>query len=138
MLFNIDDLCPTNAPRRCIECKGPYHIRKRCPKVLALANEKEKLKRLAQNEQQNLFNNQYNFYRNNPQLAFYPQYYGYQYSFPPQRIWTQPYSNQGPAFSYHPSNNNNNNNSFYRKKQCYACGSLNHIIAQCPSNTYQR
>ncbi len=79
---------------------------------------------------------------------------GYPYPFqivPHQRIWTQPYSNEGPIFSYHsneqqqPQQINNSNRSFYsnnqRRKQCYGCGSPNHLRAQCPqfqANTDQR
>lgn len=104
-MFNINDLCPNNAPRRCIECKGPYHIRKRCPKLISLANEKEKAKRVTVPNQQITNNNQYEIYRNNPQYPFYQQYYyppqpnfyHHPLQMPPhQRIWTQPYSNDRP------------------------------------------
>jgi hypothetical protein len=152
MLFNVDDLCPTNAPRRCVECKGPYHIRKRCPKLISLSNEKEKLKRLTIPSEQILINNQYEFYRNNSQFCLYPEYnyprnvYSYPFQIiPHQRVWTQPYSNEGsiiyPNISYYQNDQqqtNNSNRSFYsqnqRRKQCYRCGSPNHLIFQCPQN----
>ncbi|CAF1267106.1 unnamed protein product [Adineta steineri] len=114
-LFNINDPYSTNAPKRCPECKGPYHIRKRCPKLITLADEKERLKRMAISEQQQqqqqqyvLMNNHYPIYfnnspNNNSQFSVNSQYYypihGYQYPFqviPQQRIWTQPYSNERP------------------------------------------
>ena len=44
-MFNIYELCPLNAPKQCEWCKGPYHIRKRCPKLASLVNENEKKKR---------------------------------------------------------------------------------------------
>ena len=143
-----------------MECKGPYHIRKRCPKLIALADEKEKSRRMTIPEQQVLMNNQYQFYPNNPQYSFQPPYYyyhhhpnnGYAYPFPMvshQRVWTQPYSNEQPIiypnFPYHETQMTNSNRSFYsnnqRRKQCYGCGSPNHLRAQCPqfqANPIQR
>ncbi|CAF3156096.1 unnamed protein product [Rotaria socialis] len=128
ILFNINDLCLTNAPRRCAECKEPYHIRKRCPKLISLISEKEKLKRVIipeqqqqkqqqHHQQQTLINHQYDLYsissdnNNNNRFQTYPQYYysanGYQYPIQVasnQRVWTQPYSNHRPIihsnFSY--------------------------------------
>ncbi|CAF0768557.1 unnamed protein product [Rotaria sordida] len=168
ILFNINDLCPTNAPKRCPECKELYHIRKRCPKLISLANEKEKLKRVnipeQQQQQQILINNQYESYpnisTNNSQYSLYPQYYystnGYQYPYqaiPHQRIWTQPYSNERPIiypnFSYQlnqqqQQQTNNSKRLFYsnnQRRKCFICGSPNHIKAQCSqfqTNTLQR
>ncbi|CAF0817585.1 unnamed protein product [Rotaria sordida] len=166
ILFNINDLCPTNAPKRCPECKELYHIRKRCPKLISLANEKEKLKRvnIPEQQQQILINNQYESYpnisTNNSQYSLYPQYYystnGYQYPYqaiPHQRIWTQPYSNERPIiypnFSYQlnqqqQQQTNNSKRLFYsnnQRRKCFICGSPNHIKAQCSqfqTNTLQR
>lgn len=160
----MEDLCPGNAPRRCAECKGPYHIRKRCPKVISLANEKEKLKRTTIPEQQqpppSMIPNHHQFYPN-PSHYYYPppsSHINHGYSYPyemisqqQQRIWAQPYSNDGsrmyPMVNYYPYDQqmNNSNRSFYsnnqRTKQCYGCGSINHLRAQCPQfppNTLQR
>ncbi len=65
---------------------------------------------------------------------------------PHQRIWIQPYSNEGPLiyqnYPYHSIDQqqqqqlNNSNRSFYsqnqRRKYCYGCGSPHHLRAQCP------
>ncbi|CAF1111531.1 unnamed protein product [Adineta ricciae] len=156
-LFNVADLCPSNAPKRCPECKGPYHIRKRCPKLITLANEKERLKRvnLPQQQHQMLINNSYPLYSNIPpnanysQYSFNPQHYyptnGYAYPYPtlpPQRIWTQPYSNDQPmiypAFAYHTNTyqqSTNFNRSYHpnnSRRFCFICGDPSHIRAQCP------
>lgn len=165
-LFNIDDLCPGNAPKRCPECKGPYHIRKRCPKLISAATEKEKLNRtnVSQQPPPSVIANhqqQQHVYAVPPQYSYYyyhPSAYpnnGYSYPFemlPQQRVWTQPYSNDGsriyPMVNYyspheqsvnHSNRTNYSNNS--RRKQCYGCGSTDHLRAQCPllqRNTLQR
>ncbi|UJR23877.1 hypothetical protein I4U23_026849 [Adineta vaga] len=166
-LFNVDDLCPTNAPKRCSECKGPYHIRKRCPKLITLANEKERLKRannLQQQQQQVSMNTPYSIFPNispnNSQYSFNSQYYyqtnGYTYPYPivsQQRTWIQPYSNEQPiiypAMPYHSigqqQQQSNNSNRFYysnnQRRICFICKSPNHLKAQCPqiqSHTVQR
>ncbi|CAF3442632.1 unnamed protein product [Rotaria sp. Silwood1] len=161
ILFNINDLCPTNAPKRCAECNELYHIRKRCPKLISLANEKEKLKRVSITEQphhqqqQILINNQYESYSNistnNSQYSLCQQYYyptnGYQYPYqivPHQRIWTQPYSNERPIiysnFSYQlnqqqqqqqTNHSNRLSHSNNQRRKCFQCGSPNHLKAQC-------
>ncbi|CAF3417767.1 unnamed protein product [Rotaria sp. Silwood1] len=161
ILFNINDLCPTNAPKRCAECNELYHIRKRCPKLISLANEKEKLKRVSiieqphhqqQQQQQILINNQYESYSNistnNSQYSLCQQYYyptnGYQYPYqivPHQRIWTQPYSNERPIiysnFSYQlnqqqqTNHSNRLSHSNNQRRKCFQCGSPNHLKAQC-------
>ncbi|CAF2443390.1 unnamed protein product [Rotaria sp. Silwood2] len=161
----MNDLCPTNAPKRCAECKELYHIRKRCPKLISLTNEKERLKRVIvpeQQQQQILINNQYESYSNistnNSQYSLYSQYYylpnEYQYPYQigsHQRIWTQPYSNERPLiYSNFPyqlnqqQQTNNSNRLFYsnnQRRKCFICGSPNHLKAQCsqfPTNTLQR
>ncbi|CAF3799565.1 unnamed protein product, partial [Rotaria magnacalcarata] len=150
ILFNINDLCPTNAPRRCAECKEPYHIRKRCPKLISLISEKEKLKRVIipeqqqqkqHHQQQTLINHQYDSYsissnNNNSRFQTYPQYYystnEYQYPFQVasnQRVWTQPYSNERPIIhsnfsyqsNYQQQSANNSNRPFYSNNQRRKC-----------------
>lgn len=154
-MFNIDDLCPTNAPKRCADCKESYHIRKHCQKSLTLLNEKDKLKAIPLVGQHQLLTSrpyeQYpNTSTNNNPFPFYSQYYypinGYQYSMPvmsQQRIWTQPYSNESPVvythLPYHLNQQqqpiNNSNRYFYsnnQRRKCFLCGSPNHLKANCP------
>lgn len=87
---------------------------------------------------------------NHHQFYPIPSHYYYHHSyvhhgyemFAHQRLWNQPYSNDGSRMY---SMVNNSNRSFYsnnqRKKQCYGCGSIHHLRAQCPqfqANTLQR
>jgi hypothetical protein len=148
ILFNIDDLCPTNAPKRCEWCKGPYHIRKRCPKLASLANEQEKRKQM-NNEQQGYMEDHSSYYPNTfRENSYYPpqmynaQHYNEYYPASEQQVLR--YANGGGRRVFNNSHNqpmeqqrnyshrsyrpNNNNNI----KACFKCGSTDHIRAQCP------
>ncbi|CAF4500350.1 unnamed protein product, partial [Rotaria sp. Silwood2] len=143
-LFNIDDLCPTNAPKRCEWCKGPYHIRKRCPKLAALANENEKKKRTTNyNEQQSYMNNHSTYLSNNVQdnIRYYNNTrngYNQPKSAPPnQRPFQYAVNEKSREFhnSFEQSTNNSRRSYPYNhyRKECYICKSTEHLKAECPS-----
>jgi len=130
-LFNIDDLCPTNAPKRCEWCKGPYHIRKRCPKLATLANENEKKKRIMNNFEQQRYMDK-NSYRhsnnNNINGRNYPK------SAPPNQHPFR-YANEDRSREYYNSNEqqrNNNSHRSYNRRGCFECGQFDHMKANCP------
>lgn len=152
----MDDLCPSSTPRRCVDCKGPYHPRKRCPKTIEQANEKERLKRMVAAEQRRQHPAQPPIYpqfpSNNLQFAANPQFYypvnAYQqpYAVMPQpRIWTHPYSTGPPpmvypSFSFYAPQRPMMHNAYrsqppnHARKRCYRCGSFDHLIGHCPQN----
>ncbi|UJR24938.1 hypothetical protein I4U23_006302 [Adineta vaga] len=136
-LFNIDELCPTNAPKRCEWCKGPYHIRKRCPKLALLAHEKEKKKRSMNhpNQQQQ----QITFVGNNSNSSsnmYHTNGYHHPQSAP---VNQQPfrYAHPGPYANEYPRTNNSyrsqQQQQNYKNQGCFHCGHLDHYKADCPS-----
>ncbi|CAF1174331.1 unnamed protein product [Adineta steineri] len=156
-LFNIDELCPTNAPKRCEWCKGPYHIRKRCPKLAALANENEKKRRTVNHTEQqsttfvsnNYRDNSY-YYSNKHQNQYSNNSNGYNYpksASVNQRSFRYDqkdssnstyYSNEYRSNNSHRSYQQNSNNN----RACFNCGNFDHIKVHCPllsnNNSIQR
>ncbi|CAF1021216.1 unnamed protein product [Adineta ricciae] len=145
-LFNIDELCPTNAPKRCEWCKGPYHIRKRCPTLASLAHEKERKKRLDNHSEQqktpfigNNFNSSPN--TNYRQLSNYTN--GHQRNNQPKSAPT----NQRPFRYPHPPELPNeyprmNNTPRWQQPQnyktamtCFKCGEIGHMRKECPQQS---
>ncbi|CAF0961898.1 unnamed protein product [Rotaria magnacalcarata] len=142
-LFNIDELCPTNAPKRCEWCKGPYHIRKRCPKLAALSNDYEKKKRLFNSsEHQYYTNNSLPFSSNNSREKSYynNSYNGYNHSKSAssnQRSLRYVANEKSSEFNNasHLSIKQTTNTAYqnnYPRKGCFNCGSFDHLKAQCP------
>ncbi len=153
-MFNIDDLCPTNAPKRCEWCNGPYHIRKRCPKLATLANEKEKMKQAEQQQSRAKMAGPGVPYMNGVHHPFpsqYPPQYFRQYSHPPvmsghyqypimaePRQWMHPYANGAPlvftnSTTYFPVEQQMAPPPRYNHtRACYSCGSSDHLKAHCP------
>ena len=147
----MDKLCPLNAPKRCEWCGGPYHIRKRCPKLASLANENERRKQAQFYEQQQQHMHNYNsfhpypFRGNAPMVdpRGYPLVNAYDNGmFDPahQRPMRRPYqygNTRGFYHPHHPSmeqqamNAHPANNS---PRACFLCGSPEHIKAHCPQN----
>jgi hypothetical protein len=140
MLFNIYDLCPTNAPKLCEWCHGPYHIRKRCPKLAALSNERQKKKR-GINQQWDMngyYTSTSNYYQDNSNW-YSNKNHGYNYpkSAPPNqqqqlRYTTQDGSREFHNTNYYPNENNSQHRNQIRK--CFNCGSPDHIKAKCPES----
>ena len=142
-LFNIDELCPTNAPKRCEWCKGPYHIRKRCPKLAALSNDYEKKRRVFNNsEQQSYMNNYLPFSSNNfREKSYYNDnqnaYNHSKFASSNQRSH-QYVANEKSREFYNASHQsveqttNFNYQNNYPRKECFSCGSFDHLRAQCP------
>jgi hypothetical protein len=153
-LFNVDDLCPTNAPKRCEWCKGPYHIRKRCPKLATLAHENDKKIRTTNNHNQQVYtDNRSQFPTNNFQEDYY--YYSNthgQYNHPNEHNYPQSAPPNHRPFRYgkdfYNSSEHQGNNSHrlyqqnYSKKGCFYCRDPGHIKAHCPAlqknNSIQR
>ncbi|CAF3421570.1 unnamed protein product [Rotaria sp. Silwood1] len=150
-LFNIDDLCPTNAPKRCEWCRGPYHIRKRCPKLASLANENEKKKRTTNYITQQHYMNNHSTYLSNKSRDYVQSNNngnGYQQpkSAPPNQRPFQ-YTTNEKRRDFHnsleePTNNSHRSHQHNQfRKECYICNSTDHLKAQCPlqqKNTVQR
>ncbi|CAF1121495.1 unnamed protein product [Rotaria sp. Silwood1] len=150
-LFNIDDLCPTNAPKRCEWCRGPYHIRKRCPKLASLANENEKKKRTTNYTTQQHYMNNHSTYLSNKSRDYVQSNNngnGYQQpkSAPPNQRPFQ-YTTNEKRRDFHnsldePTNNSHRSHQHNQfRKECYICNSTDHLKAQCPlqqKNTVQR
>lgn len=136
-LFNVDVLCPENAPKRCEWCRGPYHIRKRCPALATLTNEKQK--RAENNKQQswNLesfsadttnhfqensnwsWSNNHNYERNHPKSA-------------PANGQRFPYSNADRSKKFNEPRNNNPHRP-QSAITCFRCGQTGHIRSKCPN-----
>jgi hypothetical protein len=144
MLFNVDDLCPTNAPKRCEWCKGPYHIRKRCPALATLSNETQRKKRAMNysNQEWNMddyYHSMSNYYQDNANWRSNKNNHSYNNgrnhpnSAPPNQ---QPfrYTTQNGLREFYNSNEQQMNNSQHRnsKRNCFRCGSTDHMKAQCP------
>ncbi len=64
ILFNVDKLCPMNAPKRYEWCKGLYHICKCCPKLATLDNENEKRQRMNKTNENLQWNNKQKYHLN--------------------------------------------------------------------------
>lgn len=134
-----------NAPKLCEWCKGPYHIRKRCPKLASLANETEKKKRVINRvEQPTPNNNRMAFVSNNFQDNAYSNYYRYGYN-PSKSTSSDQYSSRYVANEKSREFHNSSFQSFEQtmrypnrsnehRKKCFKCGSTDHLKAQCPSS----
>ena len=121
-LFDIDILCPQNAPRRCEWCHGPYHIRKRCPKLAQLHHEQEKQRRMQMNPAGAY-----------PPMQGYPMIYP-QYD-PHAAFLVQTYNDGTRTFYGRPqpgSANGYYQPNYPQQRQCFQCGSVEHVKAQCP------
>ena len=139
-------MCPTNAPKRCEWCKGPYHIRKRCPKLASLANENEKKRRAFNYSEQkgnadnhsgfqsnNIRDNRPNYhngngYPNSKSSPFNQRLHGFTANERPRgfRSLTSNFSEQERQNSPRLSEQNNG------RKECFICKSTDHLKAQCP------
>ncbi|CAF0920940.1 unnamed protein product [Didymodactylos carnosus] len=108
LLFNIDELCPAHAPKRCEWCRGPYHIRKRCPKIATLAadqqREKQQTRTLMAQYQQTQGEMQTGFHHQQQQQLFYHSQPGY------QRSTTNGYPYQTRTFENQQRYNNQSSN----------------------------
>ena len=143
-MFNIDDLCPTNAPKRCEWCKGPYHIRKRCPKLATLAYEENKKQRTVNNsDQQYQMDNRSQGSSNHSRDGgyYYSNKHGRYYNNNNVNGYTQPKSappNQH-TYEFYNSNEQQINNSsrsyqqrYSRPQECFLCRQPGHIKINCP------
>ena len=145
-LFDVTILCPDYAPSRCVWCNGPYHTRRRCPKMNRLVAEGKQEK---SNNPTTRPDVQYNNLRRNPinhAFHYYPKmpHEAYQnwnsFRYEP---WSTPDPTMGPIQHYPSLNNQPITPRQYRPKAksqgnesiaCYKCGLPNHIARNCPHN----
>lgn len=141
ILFDIDVLCPQNAPKRCPWCQGPYHIRKRCPKFASLAEQNQSKGKQQYFHRQRSANDQHYSFD-------YQEKYRHQHSFPlPNGCYQSfPYSQYYPVTHQHQQSfvvqafpngtrhvqTTSIQTSSHSQRQCFNCHEFGHIKAQCP------
>lgn len=128
VLFNIDELCPTNAPKRCEWCKGPHHIRKRCPKLATLVYEDEKQKRFDKKTEEKYSSSRYsNKNHSNDNRRNYP------HSAPTNQQQFRYSNNQDRSNEQYKTNSYRSHQQNNTNRQCFICGKSDHLKAQCPN-----
>jgi hypothetical protein len=150
----MEVLCPQNAPSRCPWCNGPYHIRKRCPKLAQLDADRMERKK----QEQNSFQRQATYSSGTNSRSRQADKQSTDNQWHPANVHYRPFTHRWPTDPMHNTqptmlikvfgneqrivqqcsllaSNAAYTNKHHVHKQpigCYKCGSRQHKQAHCP------
>lgn len=150
ILFDVHELCPENAPKRCPWCEGSFHIRKHCPKFATVVKDSNKEKhndsrtqRTPTDNHESMKNNTFRSKVKRNPVPMFPQWG----TDSQNQVWHSTNLNL-PAYHYnmvyenssmvtytnlqHSTHHNRGN-----KNVCFKCNQAGHIRKNCPMNSTQ-